>query len=134
MMARYARQELSRWGVVHKVDQKVIGLAGFIDWQIADTRAEIAHLLARNYWGQGYMTEAVRAVLAFGFRKMALNRIEALCEPENIGSVRVLEKVGMQLEGMLREYKFDKGVYHTVGIYAILRSEWGSSAPKDDIE
>ncbi|HMB61757.1 MAG TPA: GNAT family protein, partial [Eudoraea sp.] len=54
-------------------------------------------------WGKGYATEAVRAVLKFGFRVLKLHRMEAGCAVDNIASIRVLEKVGMQMEGQRRK-------------------------------
>jgi [ribosomal protein S5]-alanine N-acetyltransferase len=123
-ISQHERNEVSRWGMVHKSDSKLIGLCGFISWDTTDKRAEIAYISARKYWGWGYMTEAVREVISFGFQAMGLNRIEALCEPENISSIRVLEKAGMYFEGKLREYKYDKEAFHTVSIYSILKHEW----------
>jgi [ribosomal protein S5]-alanine N-acetyltransferase len=120
----YEQNEVSRWGIVHKADQIVIGICGFISWDKIDKRTEIAYILARKYWGQGYMTEAVQEVIKFGFEVMGLNRIEALCEPENRGSIRVLEKANMHYEGRLREYKFDKGTFHTVDMYSTLKRDW----------
>src|SRR5256885_9265819 len=54
--------------------------------------------LARPYWGQGLMTEAVRAMIQFGFEHMGLNRIEAEVMPENIASIRFLSKLGFEEE------------------------------------
>jgi ribosomal-protein-alanine N-acetyltransferase len=71
------------------------------------------------------MTEAVRAVIRFGFRTMNLNRIQGRCEVENIASVRVMEKAGMRLEGVLREHEYSAGKYLDIVMYSILRREWG---------
>nr|WP_242056873.1 GNAT family N-acetyltransferase [Planktothrix sp. FACHB-1355] len=120
----YANHEVSPWGIQHKADGKIIGTCGFVDWIYNDDRAEVGYALSRKYWGKGYMTEAVRAVIDFGFRTMELNRIEARCKIENIASARVMEKVGMQFEGILREHLFAKGSYHDLKIYAILWKEW----------
>jgi ribosomal-protein-alanine N-acetyltransferase len=81
-------------------------------------------VLARSYWGQGYMAEAVRAIIVFGFRELGLNRIQGMCDLPNIGSARVMEKVGMRFEGVLREYFFEKGSSIDVKLYSILHSEW----------
>ena len=70
------------------------------------------------------MSEAVNAVIEFGFREMLLNRIMARCEVNNIASARVMEKVGMQLEGILRQQLFVKGRYWDLKIYSILREEF----------
>ena len=70
------------------------------------------------------MTEAVKAAIDFGFSNMPLNRIEARCDLENIASARVLEKVGMKFEGLLRQHIYSKGSYHDMKMYSILKQEW----------
>ncbi len=64
---------------------------------------------AGNYWHQGYMSEALRAMLAYGFETLELNRIEALVMPENEASAILLLRLGFSEEGVLREYAFFKG-------------------------
>jgi ribosomal-protein-alanine N-acetyltransferase len=75
-------------------------------------------------WGQGYITEAARALVNAGFRELHLHRICAECDPENIGSWRVLEKIGMRREGHLRENAWIKGEWVDSLIYAVLDREW----------
>ncbi|MEG4075501.1 GNAT family protein [Microcoleus sp. Pol14C2] len=120
----YKRRELVDWGIVHKADKKFIGTCGFVEWSMTHSRAEIGYALSRNYWGEGYMSEAVNAVIEFGFREMLLNRILARCEVSNIASARVMEKVGMQLEGILRQHIFVKDRYWDLKLYSILREEF----------
>ena len=120
----YKRRELVDWGIVHKAEKKFIGTCGFVEWSMTHSRAEIGYALSRKYWGEGYMSEAVNAVIEFGFREMLLNRIMARCEVNNIASARVMEKVGMQLEGILRHHLFVKGRYWDLKIYSILREEF----------
>ncbi|MEG4217409.1 GNAT family protein [Microcoleus sp. Pol14C6] len=120
----YKRRELVDWGIVHKADKKFIGTCGFVEWSMTHSRAEIGYALSRNYWGEGYMSEAVNAVIEFGFREMLLNRILARCEVSNIASARVMEKVGMQLEGILRQHLFVKDRYWDLKLYSILREEF----------
>jgi ribosomal-protein-alanine N-acetyltransferase len=115
------------WGIEHKSDGKLIGSCGFHHWSLEHARAEIGYVLSRRYWGQGYMTEAVRAVVAYGFETMLLNRIEALCRPPNVASARVLEKSGMKFEGVLRQYMFANGSYHDYKIYSVLRGEYAGN-------
>jgi len=105
-------------------DAKMIGTCSFGSWERDHRRAEIGYVLNRRYWGQGYMTEVVRAIIAFGFRELGLNRIQARCEVPNIGSARVMEKAGMSFEGVLRQQLFEKGSYRDMKMYSILRSEW----------
>ena len=124
VVKRYKNREITDWGIVHKGDAKFIGTCGFAECHLSDSRAEIGYALSQKYWRQGYMSEAIAAVIDFGFRTMNLNRVEASCKVENIASSRVMEKVGMQFEGILREHKFIKGQYWDLKIYSILRQEF----------
>jgi ribosomal-protein-alanine N-acetyltransferase len=80
----------------------------------------IGYCLNRHFWREGYATETARALIRFGFDQLKLHRIFALCDPENVASAHVLEKVGMQLEGRFRERKLRKGKWHDELLYAIL--------------
>jgi ribosomal-protein-alanine N-acetyltransferase len=124
VLALYKNGEVAPWGVVYKADGKLVGTCGFLDWYLDSSRAEIGYALSNAYWGRGLMTEAVRRIIAFGFRKMELNRIQGRCEVENIGSSRVMEKAGMKLEGVLREHEYAKGRYLDMAMYSVLRREW----------
>jgi ribosomal-protein-alanine N-acetyltransferase len=120
----YEKGEVAPWGVVHRSESRLVGTCGFLDWYQDSFRAEIGYALASKYWGQGLMTEAVRAIFTFGFETMQLNRIQGRCEVENIASIRVMEKAGMRREGVLREHEFAGGRFLDIAIYAILGSEW----------
>ena len=84
---------------------------------------DIGYELNPEYWGRGYATEAARAMLAFGFEELGLHRVWAECVADNVGSRRVLEKLGMTLEGRLRENQSIDGRWHDTLIYAILEQE-----------
>lgn len=114
------------WGIVYKGDHRFVGTCGFVGWDVDHARAEIGYVLSRKYWGRGLMPEALRAMIAFGFERMGLNRIEARCIAENTASARVMEKVGMTYEGTLRQRELIKGAYRDMKLYAILRSEYRS--------
>jgi len=79
---------------------------------------DFGYALSRRDWGQGYMTEAVQALLAFGFRTLHAQRIFAECQPPNVASARVMEKAGMRYEGCF----LVDGVEHLR--YALHSSEW----------
>ena len=81
-----------------------------------------------SYWGQGYATEAAHGLLAFGFGELRLHRIWADCDPANLASVRVLEKLGMRREGHLIENAWIKGAWEDSLIFAILDREWTSAS------
>lgn len=124
VVERYKNRQITDWGIVHKEEGKLIGTCGFAECHLFHSRAEIGYALSRKYWRQGYMSEAVTAIIRFGFQTMNLNRIEARCEVENIASARVMEKVGMQFEGILRQHIFTKGKYCDLKIYSILRQDF----------
>ncbi|MBV9471083.1 MAG: GNAT family N-acetyltransferase [Abitibacteriaceae bacterium] len=124
VLNQYKAGHVAPWGIEHKADRKFIGTCGFGNWIHYHARAEIGYALARPYWSQGYMTEAVQCVIAFGFKTMKLNRIEARCRLENIGSFRVMEKAGMAFEGVLRQHMYMKGDYHDLKLYAILHADF----------
>lgn len=103
---------------------KVIGTIGFMWLQQDNRSAEVGYSLNRAYWNQGLMTEALRAVLEFGFTKLNLNRIEAQHESDNPASGRVMAKAGMRHEGLLRQRLYNKGRFTDVDLYAALRQDF----------
>jgi ribosomal-protein-alanine N-acetyltransferase len=116
-----------RWGITLKNNPTVIGMCGFNYWVRHDRRASIGYDLARAYWGQGLMTEAVRAMVDFGFGYMNLNRIEADADGRNPASARVLHKVGFRDEGVQHEQFFENGRFYDLHLFALLRREYLAS-------
>lgn len=102
----------------------LIGNCGIRKETPVSHQADIGYELAPNYWKQGYATEAARALVDLGFTKLKVHRIWANCVADNIRSRRVLEKLGMRLEGRLRENEYFKGRWWDTLIYAILEDEW----------
>ncbi len=122
---RYALGTPEPFGIVLRETGRVIGACGLSPtW--AHQRGEISYVLARPWWSRGLTTEAVRAVLGYGFEVLELNRIEARCMVENLASERVMQKVGMSFEGVLREREVCKGELISLKLYAMLRREWGA--------
>jgi len=124
VLEQYDNGVISPWGIENRDNGRLIGTCGFASWNISHARAEIGYALGREYWGRGYMTEAARHALAFGFEHMGLNRIQARCEVDNVGSARVMEKIGMSYEGTLRQQMFVKGTYRDMKMYSVLRRDW----------
>jgi RimJ/RimL family protein N-acetyltransferase len=85
--------------------------------------ASIGYFVDKNQWGNGYATEMIKALVDFGFRELELHRIYANCDADNAASRRVLEKVGMTQEGLLREHCLRSYGWADVCMYGILRSE-----------
>lgn len=121
---QYRKKEVSSWGMVLRESGRLIGTVGFVNWLPPHARAEIGFVLGRRWWGRGLMSEAVRAVLRFGFERMRLNRIQARCYLANTASARVMEKVGMTFEGIVREQLYEKGAFRDLKLYSILRREF----------
>lgn len=111
------------WGITFKQTGKLIGTIG-IGWVARHYRAEIGYAIGKPYWNQGLVTEAAYTLIKLGFERMGLNRIEARCNPENIGSARVMEKIGMRFEGILREQVYFKEKFEDLKMYSILRREY----------
>ncbi len=87
-------------------------------------QAEIGYMLGAEFWGQGYATEAARTVLDYGFETLALHRVYAEALSENHASVRVLEKLGMRREALLRHHRWFQERWWDTCIYALLEDEW----------
>lgn len=86
--------------------------------------ASLGYILRRDLWGRGLVTEAASALVGFGFRRLQLHRVWATCAVDNIGSRRVLEKLGMTREAHLRQHSWVKGRWRDSYLYAILEQEW----------
>ncbi|SEM71640.1 GNAT family N-acetyltransferase [Paenibacillus sp. OV219] len=123
---KYDNNQPSDWGIIDKVTNKLIGACGWVYVNENHRRAEIGYVLSRSYWNLGYMSEAVTMILQFGFQDLNLNRIEARCFAENTASERVMQKVGLQYEGLLREQMLVKGNLIDLKMYSILKREWQS--------
>ena len=87
-------------------------------------RAEIGFGMSSSCWGNGYMHETLNALCAFGFQELGLNRIEADVDPRNLPSIKCLERLGFQKEGLLRERWIVKGEVSDSYFYGLLRSDW----------
>ena len=124
LLSKYERGEPANWGLYLKENGKLIGTCGFLFIDGRNMIGEIGYVLGKKYWNKGIMTEAVREVIEFGFEQLNLNRIQARCIVENIASERVMQKVGMKFEGVLREVVFVKGRFWDMKMYSILKREY----------
>ncbi|MEJ3720970.1 GNAT family protein [Paenibacillus polymyxa] len=118
-------EDALRWGIELKDNGKLIGSCGFNYWQTEGAyKAEIGYELAKPYWRQGYMTEALRLVLSFGYGTIRLNRIEALVDPRNTGSQALLSSMGWTQEGLLRQVQHTSTGFKDMLMYSLLHEEW----------
>lgn len=117
----------AEWAIVEKGNQKVIGTCAFIDWSNEHSKAILGYVINQLYWGNGYAVEAVKELLKYGFDTLNLNRIEAHCDIDNIASEKVMKKLGMSSEGILRQNQYIKGTFRDTKIYGILQVDYSSN-------
>jgi ribosomal-protein-alanine N-acetyltransferase len=121
--SRYEQGEEMHWGITLKEEDQIVGCCGY-SWHLGRQFGAIGYDLARSYWKQGIMTEAIQALLRFGFEVRNLHRIEAKVRLGNDASMRLLQKLGFQEEGMLRECLFLNNQFYSVKIFSLLKSEY----------
>jgi RimJ/RimL family protein N-acetyltransferase len=109
-------------GIELREDGRLIGACRIN--KTSEIEAHVGYILNRGYWGHGYASEAAEALVRFGFTEMGVRRIYADCHPDNVASIRVLEKIGMTLEGRRREYMMFHGEFCDTLLFAMLRHEW----------
>ncbi|HPJ02793.1 MAG TPA: GNAT family N-acetyltransferase [Candidatus Limiplasma sp.] len=107
-----------------KDERRVIGTIGLMNYSSANRSAEIGYSLSRAYWNRGIMSEALIGMLKFCFEELGLNRIEAQHEVSNPASGAVMRHAGMRHEGTLHRRIYNKGKFHDMELYAILKEEF----------
>ena len=110
--------------VVLKTNDQLIGNCGIRMEKAGAFQADIGYELDPKHWNHGYATEAAHAVVDFGFTTFGLHRVWSWCVADNIASAHVLDKLGMRLEGHLRENEYYRGRWWDTLMYAILVREW----------
>ncbi len=114
-----------RWGIARKNRNVIIGSCGLYGFHTWHMRGSLGYELARAYWRQGIMTEALSAIIDFGFNEIGLNRLDARVMPGNHASIRLLEKLGFRNEGLLREYERWAGKgYVDLYVFSLLQREY----------
>ncbi|MBD8071574.1 GNAT family N-acetyltransferase [Bacillus sp. PS06] len=112
-----------RWGITLKDQDRVIGSCGFHNSVSQHYRTEIGFELSKDQWGKGIALEAVGAIINYGFEQMNFQRIEALIEPPNLPSQKLVENLGFEREGLLRSYEFTRGKFDDLYMYSILKQK-----------
>lgn len=100
-------------------------LVGFARLAFAGVKAaKLGYAVRADRWGKGYATDAARRMIEFGFGDLDLHRISAAIGPDNAASIAVVEKLGMQYEGRLRDHVFTNGGWRDSLLYSVLSHEW----------
>jgi len=113
-----------KWGIARRSDDQLIGSVTLFNLDFTHRRAEIGYALGREFWGLGYMNEALTALLSYAFETLELDRLEADVDPRNAASIKTLERLGFQKEGYLRERWQVAGEIQDSLFYGLLRREW----------
>jgi RimJ/RimL family protein N-acetyltransferase len=120
----WQRRAILKWGIARRGDDLLIGSVTLFNLDFTHRRAEIGYALGRDHWGQGYMNEALMAVLGYAFNVLEFRRLEADVDPRNAASIKTLERLGFQREGYLRERWEVSGEIQDANYYGLLRREW----------
>jgi len=115
----WADQRVLTLAVTTPGDDALVGAVG-LQLAMADRRAELGYWIGIPWWNLGYATEASRAIIGFGFTSLGLHRIMARHMARNPASGRVMQKLGMQREGVLRQHILKWGVFEDLVVYAVL--------------
>jgi ribosomal-protein-alanine N-acetyltransferase len=86
--------------------------------------AKLGYAIHADHWGKGYATDAASTLITYGFTTVGLHRITAAIGPENVGSIAVAKRLGMQYEGRLRDHVHTNGAWRDSVLYSILTQEW----------
>ena len=128
----YKRDEAINFAITLRTDKNLIGgIALRLDQE--NERGELGYWIGKSYWNCGYATEAAKAVVAYGFKVLKLNRIYAYHFTRNLASGRVLEKVGMRYEGYRRQHTKKWGNFEDSMGYGMLKADFDAKAVKEPL-
>ena len=111
------------WGISRKENLSLIGTCRLFNFHLDDQNAEVSYMIHPAFQRQGVATEAVKALISYCFEELGFVRVQARCVAGNIGSERVMQKSGMQYEGLLRASAKIHGRFEDFKLYAILNDK-----------
>jgi len=114
----------ARWAMELRDQPGLIGTCGLFRWNRNWKSCAVGYEIAPAHQGRGYMKEALKAIITWGFREVHLNRIEAQVHPDNTASRALLEALGFVQEGRQREAGYWAGGHHDLLQYALLNTQW----------
>jgi len=132
ILRSYDKEDYYHWAIDLKAAGRVVGSIGVVRHNDAPRSVTIGYSLGSAWWNQGYMTEALRAVIKFFFEECGMNRVEAMHDPRNPGSGRVMQKAGMIYEGTLRQADWSNQGVGDKACYAILASDYENRKGQQD--
>ena len=122
--SQYEKSDFYQWGIVPKSFGEVIGTISVVELDERVEKVQIGYCIGQKWWNQGYTSEAFAAIISFLFEEVGVNRIEAMYDLRNPGSGKVMEKCGLQYEGMLRQAGWSNSGIGDMAMHSILASEY----------
>lgn len=121
----YEKLDTYNWAIVFRENEQVIGSISVVGMSEIHEWFEIGYCLSNDYWNNGIMTEALKAVIKYCFENVGLNRVQSLHHIENPVSGKVMLKAGMKHEGRLKQYHLNnQGTFADCDFYGIVRSDY----------
>ena len=120
----FQKQQGIRWGITIKEQNAVIGSCGYKNIIKKHRRAGIGYEIFADYRRQGFMSEALNAVIQFGFEVIELNRIEVMVDWDNLPSILLVNKLGFTEEGTLRDYEFNQDKFVDLKLFSLLHRDF----------
>ncbi|MBK8020030.1 MAG: GNAT family N-acetyltransferase [Chloroflexi bacterium] len=126
LAGNYANHQGVDWAITRKGEDAAIGMCGAYGWDRENRRVDIGYHVQPSFWGQGYATEAARAIIQWCFDRLDVHRVQADCTEGNDASERVMIKCGFTQEGIWRESCWEHGRFVNIKQYGLLRREFAS--------
>lgn len=123
-LKRYEIGRNYRWAIALRENNDIIGVIDLLKFDEEANSCSFAYMLGQDFWGKGYGTEALNAVMEFAFTKMEIEKIEAEHFGANIASGAVMRKVGMTYQGTVPAKYEKNGIFYDAPQYAIAREQW----------
>ena len=120
----FQNDQAVRWAILRKDSSELIGTCCFDTFHPKYQSLNLGYNIRSDHWGQGYATEAVTTIIDYAFQfgiVGPVNRIQAITVPVNVASEKVLEKIGFEKEGLMRQYGFWKGKFHDMNLFSLLK-------------
>lgn len=123
-ISKYETNEAYRWAIILKENNECVGQIAYFLVDSKNHFGEIEYCVGRAYQNKGYVTEATKAIIDYGFKKINFNKIQICHRANNYPSAKVIQKIGFHKDGILREYFYIDGEYIDRVFYSILKREW----------
>jgi ribosomal-protein-alanine N-acetyltransferase len=121
--ASIEKNECANWGIFLQENNLLIGSIGFVRVKKEHYRGEIGYLLDTAFHQKGFMSEALKVVLQYGFSEVKFHSVEAIIEPENIASANLLKKHGFLQEALFKEDYYFEGKFLDTAVYSLLERD-----------